>query len=235
MIFNLKRPGFNRGAWNFVPASGDTPPEWDTAGADWMMAIPVSGTLTLTVGIIHADLCLVAAGKPGNDDDGGDGGQLVNITDVTLPAGVYTVTVGVSGSDTVLTAPDGRSWTAQSGAGAAHGRPGGDGDLAWDDPDTLLRPGWIYGSGGGRGEIRDNNYTHYDFYPGGSIGTADTATTWGQGGTFSHMDGYPGFPGTGQAGGGRARYWNGSRYVSGTPGVGGSGSVLIRNHKEVTA
>lgn len=248
MIFNLKRPGFSRGAWTFVPASGSQQPDWAEEGADWMMAIPVSGTLTLTVGIVHADLCLIAGGKPGGDGDydvqtkqgkGGNGGEVLNLTDVSLPAGDYAVTVGVSGSDTVIVGPNGETWTSHSGNGAAggsgNGDPGAAGSFAWADADTLLNAGWCYGSGGGHGYILSNNYQEIDAGSGGSVGTASSDTTNGHGGTPSHGNGYAGLAGTGQGGGGGARIWTGSYYDNYSGGEGGSGNVLIRKHKEVTS
>ncbi len=243
MIFNLKRPAFGRSSWSFVPASGAAQPEWAAEGLDWMMALPCSGTLTLTMSVFHADICLVAAGKPGTSDGtrvGGNGGGMITATDITLPAGVYTVTVGVSGSDTVLTAPDGRSWTARSGEGAAggtYGTPkGGDGQLAWNDADTLLRTGWRYGPGGGYGFHRNAYSQDTPGGEGGDIGTAPADENAGAGASgLAHPAGYPGCPGTGQGGGGGSRIYNGSSFDDGDGGLGGSGAVLIRYHKEVSA
>lgn len=248
MVFNLKRPAFGRGTWNFVPSSGETQPEWDAEGMDWMMAIPVSGTLTLSAGIPHADLCLVAAGKPGNPGDGdrgsagGNGGEVISLTDIALPAGTYTVTVGASGQDTVLTAPDGRSWTARSGYGepgggqaASSGSAGSDGSLAWNDAATRLRSGWLYGASGGVGFVLDYRYARYQAYPGGSVGSASTDENAGHGGIEEHPNGYAGAAGSGQGGGGGARIWNGSYYDNYDGGAGGFGSVLLRAHKEAAA
>ena len=157
MIFNLKRPAFGEGAYTF---DGSEQPGWASEGADWMMSIPVSGTLTIFAPMIHVDLLLVAGGQPGQTGaadtggKGGDGGGLRSLTDVSLPAGAYTVTVGGSGEDTVLVGPNGETWTAVSGqgkAGAAKGKTGTAGDYAWGDSDTLLNPGWRYGAGGGHG------------------------------------------------------------------------------------
>ena len=242
MIFNLRRPAFGRGSWSFVPASGAEQPEWDAEGMDWMMAVPVSGTLTLAMSVFHADICLIAAGQPGTDDGtriGGNGGGMITATDITLPAGVYNVTVGVSGSDTVLTAPDGRSWTARSGEGAAggtYGHPNGyPGQLAWNDAHTLLRPGWLYGPGGGYGHNRDSYEVDHPGGAGGDLGTAPADEHAGDGGIYpGHLDGYPGCPGTGQGGGGGARFYDGS-FTNYDGGAGGSGSVLLRAHKEVSA
>lgn len=236
MIFNLKRPGFGAGSFTF---DGTEQPAWASEGAAWMMAVPVSGTLTLAVGIPHADLCLVAAGKPGKDgslgQEGGAGGELVSIADVALPAGAFTVTVGESGQDTTLLAPDGRSWTARSGYGSAAGRPGADGVLAWDDADTLLNAGWLYGAGGGYGSVTDYQYQDTAASPGGSVGEASSDTTNGHGGPPAHPVGYPGLKNTGQGGGGGRRGWTGSGYSDAAGGAGGSGILLIRSHKEVTA
>lgn len=238
MLFNLNKGAFTARSFQY---SGES--DFDRVGTDFMIVLEDSNangsTLRLFKTIANADICLVAGGFTGgknsgevDGDHGGDGGEVVNITGVSMPAGDYTVIVGETDADTQLIAPDGRVWTAESGAGAAGGRSGkgADGSLAWGDANTLLRAGWLYGAGGGR------CYTWYNYqstsaYPGGSIGTADAGTNWGHGGTEDHWNGYPGFPGTGQGGGARARIVGTG---SGVQGPGGRGAVLIRKHKEVT-
>lgn len=231
MIFNVKKAAF--GAHSYAFTGQD---DFASQGLDFELALDSSGTLTLLVGIPLADLCLVAGGKPGDSGAswpyGGVGGEVVTATSVTLPAGTYTVTVGASDQDTVLAAPDGRTWTARSGYGSSPGRPGDDGVLAWNDPDTVLRAGWIYGSGGGNGSVLDNNWVGTSAGLGGSVGTASDDTTNGKGGIDGHANGYPGLAKTGQGGGGGRRAWTGSTYSAGTGGSGGSGVVLIRKHKE---
>ena len=242
MIFNLKRSVFGGASWHF---DGAEQPAWASQGSDWMMAIGVSGTLTLFAPILHGDLCLVAGGKPGHygvsgsspDGVGGAGGQVLSLTDVSLPAGVYTVTVGVSDSDTTLIGPNGLTWTAVSGQGKAGGRPGGDGEYAWSDPDTLLNTGWRYGAGGGHGASHNAAEARVASGAGGSVGTASSDQYAGHGGGIgtnaeTHQQGWPGVDGTGQGGGG-GRHWYNNGYQGVAGGSGGSGIVLIRKHKEV--
>lgn len=204
-----------------------------------------SGVLTWYTDPGDVDICLVAGGMPGSnnpgdygDSSGGDGGEVVNITNQQLTAGAYTATVGQSGQNTVLETPSG-TWTAHSGQGSPHGNPGSDGALAWGDPSTLLRPGVLYGPGGGDGSVLDYRYVVYDAYPGGSVGAADDGAPNGHGGTPDHPAGYDGLAGTGQGGGGGRREWTvykGSYYYAQSPGgKGGSGAILIRNHKEVSS
>jgi hypothetical protein len=236
MIFNIKPPAFGAHSYDFT---GDA--EFGQADGEFELILLESGTLTLSVGIPRADICLIGGGAPGSTGAhlaGGKGGGVLcgdTETDIALPAGVYTVTVGESGEDTVLTAPDGRSWTAESGAGSDPGRPGVAGVLAWSDPDTLLRAGWLYGPGGGHGSVLDWQYISTDAGEGGDVGEADDGEPNGHGGTAAHPNGYPGLAGTGQGGGGGRRGWNGSSYVDGSGGAGGSGAILIRKHKEVTS
>lgn len=245
MIFNLKRPGFGEGAYMF---DGSEQPAWASEGADWMMSIPVSGTLTIFAPILHADLLLVAGGQPGqagsaaNGGQGGNGGGLLSLTDVSLPAGVYTVTIGGSGEDTVLVGPNGETWTAISGqgkAGGGRGQTGTAGDYAWGDSDTLLNTGWRYGSGGGHGATHNASESRTNSTVGGSVGDASDDPYAGHGGGIeayaeTHPKGWPGAPRTGQGGGG-GRGWYNQGEQGETGGAGGSGNFLLRNHKEAAA
>lgn len=252
MIFNLRRPVFSRGAWTFTPASGAAEPEWDAQGTDWMMAIPCSGVLTIAIAIPHADLCLVAGGQSGvkgnwqttDNCKGGSGGEVLNLSDVYLPAGDYSITLGASDQNTVLTAPDGRSWTARTGQGSpgggrtgSTGSDGVAGTPAFGDTSTLLRPGWLYGPGGGHGVLNGYSGDHVDSGAGGDLGTAPADEDAGHGGVVGDLAGRPGCPGTGQGGGGGGMVYNWGRsgYDEGLGAAGGSGVFLMRNHKEVTA
>lgn len=201
-----------------------------------------SGVLTWLIDPGEVDICLVAGGMAGSenpgdygDSRGGNGGEVVNITNQQLTAGSYSATVGQSGEDTVLETPDG-TWTAHSGEGSA---PTADGVPAWGDEKTLLRPGVLYGAGGGAGSVLDYQWISYDATPGGSVGAADDGAPNGHGGTPDHPAGYDGLAGTGQGGGGGRREWTvykGSYYYAQyAGGKGGSGAILIRNHKEVSS
>lgn len=247
MLFNLSKGAFTTRSFQY---SGDS--SFARSGTDYMIVLENSNangsTFRLLKTIAKADICLVGGGNPGNSGNmegngsaGGNGGEIINIYSVNLPAGDYTVIVGESGKNTVLTAPDGRTWTARCGNGALGGRQPGssgsdgeNGSAAWNDNNTLLRPGWIYGSGGGVGYVKDYQYIEYAAGRGGTVGTASESELDGHGGTSSHRAGYAGLSGAGQGGGGGTRVWNGSGYENASGGDGGSGAILIRKHKEVT-
>ena len=216
---------------------------------DWEIAILSSGVTSnfnLLKNISSADICIVAGGAKGltgvaGGGPGGKGGEVITATDITLPVGIYTVTIGGSGANSVLSAPDGRVWTARSGYGKGQTwlnniKVGVDGDWAWNDKNTLLLSGWRYGAGGGYGSYV-NNTTYTDIGAagaGGSVGNASDDQNNGRGGTLDHGEGYPGFPSTGQGGGGGRYYVEGSGYGVGFKGGnGGKGIILIRKHKNV--
>lgn len=245
MLFNLNRGVFTNRSYEY---SGQT--DFRRSGSDYMFALLTSAAsgsvFRLLKSIANADLCLVAGGQPGyegylglqTDGDGGNGGEIVNVTGVYLPAGDYTVIIGESGKNTVLVAPDGRTWTSRSGYGSSggtgNGNPGDPGAFAWGDANTTLYPGWRLGAGGGHGYVYSNQYQEIGAAPGGSVGAASEATTNGHGGTNAHPIGYAGLTNVGQGAGGGARIWNGSYYDSYDGGAGGSGIILIRKHKEAT-
>lgn len=253
MLFNLNAGAFTKQSYQF-PGNSD----FARSGADYMIVLESSSasgsTFRLLKSIARADICLVAGGAPGKDGyystpqkaDGGNGGEVLNITNVSLPAGDYTAIVGESGKNTVLTSPNGTTWTARSGSGADGGHAEGVGDavngrggeFAWGDSNTLLRKGWKYGSGGGAGYVLDYNGHSHASGNGGDVGTASADESVGRGGqSESSMNGNAGASGTGQGGGGSASVynWGASDYTSGTPGAGGSGAILIRKHKEANA
>ena len=242
MLFNLNKGAFTGQSFQY---SGES--EFGRAGRDYMIALKTGSgaTLRLLKTIAHADLCLVAGGAPGNDGDhgswGGNGGEVLNITNVSLPVGDYTVTIGGSGQNTVLAAPDGRTWTSRSGYGSpggdqtgSDGVDGVDGVSPFGDANAPIKAGWLFGPGGGHGFVRDNDYRERASGNGGSVGAASSDTTNGHGATEAHRNGYDGLANTGQGGGGASKIWTGSYYSAGNPGAGGSGILFIRRHKEVT-
>lgn len=240
MLFNLNRGVFTEKSYQYPGES-----EFRRSGAEYMFALKTSSAsgsvFRLLKSIPQADICLVAAGKPGDSGStikGGAGGEIITVTDVLLPAGDYTVIVGENGQNTSIVAPDGRIWTARSGYGSAGGdgatKDGSPGALAWNDQNTLLYAGWLFGAGGGRGYRLANTYAEYEAGSAGSVGTASSSTTIGHGGTTGHFTGYAGLANAGQGGGGGARVFNGSYYDDYDGGAGGSGIILIRKHKEAT-
>ncbi len=249
MLFHIRpstKPGVvTEGSFDFKGAY-----EFSAEGGDWELILFDSGTLTWLIDLGDVDICLVAGGKTGStnpgeygDDIGGKGGEVVNITNQRLSSGAFTATVGQSDEDTSLVTPDNVTWTARTGEGSSAGKPGQDGVLAWGDSQTLLRPGVLYGAGAGNGSVYDYLGVSYPEGASGSVGTADDGRPNGYGGSPGHPIGYDGLDGTGQGGGGGRRAWT-TEYHSGTSrsyyvqydgGKGGSGAILIRNHKEVSA
>ena len=249
MIFNLNKSHFGENKWIWT---GSEPVQWAESGDDWMLALPVSGKFTILAGIPLADICIVAGGMPGDDglmghdpsSKGGNGGGIYEQTGISIPAGEYNITVGGSGQNSVVAGPT-ATWTAVSGAGSFGGgqpgsssQTGADGVLAWNDIDTLLNPGWLYGAGGGKGDF-EGRYDSNGSKPGGSVGDAPHDAKSGHGGEDSdatgyQLQGYSGAANTGQGGGGGHYVWyNGNDYTW-NGGAGGSGIILIRKHKEVT-
>lgn len=237
MLFNLSRGAFGK---NSVKYTGEY--EWKKVGNDWMLAFWTSGTLTLQQSIAMADVCVVAGGQSGleaelNGGKGGKGGEVKNSTNIRLQSGVYSVVIGGSdqNSSIIGASVNIEAETAGGAPGGGNGhneRSGGEGEPPWNDPDTLLCNGWIFGSGGGRGSyVNDAGWVYTgDAGDGGSVGSASSDTTNGKGGTPSHPNGYNGLANTGQGGGGPRHFYNGSS--TGNPGDGGSGVILIRKHKE---
>lgn len=249
MLFNIGRAPFSTNSFTFEGTS-----DFGKSGTDWMLALLTNGgtgKFVLKRTIALADVFLVAGGAPGANGsnasggcEGGNGGGTLTPTPRELPPGEYTIHIGGSGENTTMTGPGGISWTAVSGEGGegGHGASGAgihgaDGVLAWGDANTALYPGWVYGSGGGRGAFSAGGST-YNYGNGGSVGTASQETTNGRGGdnatTNGHPNGYNGLANTGQGGGGGRYKFANNTASSGNGGAGGSGIILIRPHKEVS-
>lgn len=245
MLFHIRpstKPGVvTEGSFDFKGAY-----EFSAEGGDWELILFDSGTLTWLIDPGDVDICLVAGGAHGGNPQeewsgevGGKGGEVVNITNQRLSPGTYTATVGQSDEDTSLAAPNNVTWTARTGEGSDSGRPGQAGALAWGDLNTLLRAGVLYGAGGGYGSVYDYLGVEYSEGAGGNVGTADDGRPNGYGGSPGHRNGYDGLDGTGQGAGGGRREWTEYKgryyYEKYDGGKGGSGAILIRNHKEVSA
>lgn len=212
--------------------------------------------------IVPVDLALFGGGKSGekgsyndiggepNDygGDGGDGGKLLRVSNVTLSTGVqYLVNVGTSDEETIMEAGSiGESYsTGDSGAlagktggsgarsygpgfGQSHdASAGADGEYPWDAGATASEnlPGILFGPGGGGGGV--TNRTYYiskSSAAGGNNGG-------GHGGSSGNVNGTAGADN--RAAGGGGGYTNETGYStglnSGSPG--GSGIAFIRDHR----
>lgn len=212
-------------------------------GKDWDAALLSSGVLTVRTSVL-VDLALVAGGMPGlagvsgKGGVGGAGGGIALFPGVRLRHGVtYTVTIGGSGQNTVITGSDGTTYTAVSGAGAEGGQPsstrgvaptaGGPGSLIWGGETLIQELANIkFGPGGGAGGYRSSDWADY-------VGSSGGADGGGNGGGVPSTTAKDGAANRGSGGGGAWR--NDADSSAGTPGLGGSGIVMFRPHKEVAA
>lgn len=166
---------------------------------------------------------------------GGGGGECITRSGMQLTAGqTYSGSIGKSGTSTSafgITAAAGALGGGAAGAQCAYqygssaqtyATDAGTADagvLAFGDADTLYRPGFLYGADGGGGSAKA--YTQEgDASAGGTSGG-------GSGGTGDNFgSGSAGAANSGGGGGGGARH---NDTVSGSPGLGGSGIVIMRN------
>ena len=245
MIFNFDDSpgGLSPGMINFSDPDALL---FESSGAAWEAAVLAPGTLTVQQSVL-VDMALVAGGMPGalgvsgKGGVGGEGGGIAIFSGVWLRRGVtYTVTVGGSGEDTILTGSDGSAYTAASGSGSNGGVPsssrgtpptrGSDGVQIWGGTSLIQElSGARFGPGGGPGGYCSVDYAYYPGANGGDDGG-------GAGGVVSNAGNTQATAGAanrGAAGGGAWR--DDARGTSGTPGLGGSGIIRIRNHEEATA
>ena len=200
---------------------------------NWELALlsGSSATLTFSRVVDQVDVFLVGGGKPGTSDrDGGKGGGRVTKLGVAVSAGTpYTFTVGGSNANTTIfeeTAATGGG--ANGGTGAvlstqAAATKGGNGAYAFGESTSLLYSGRRYGAGGGGGGYFAGNFT--------ANGATGGTTGGGHGGDRSHANAAStgATANTGSGGGGRG--WDASYNKSYSAGAGGSGIIIIRNHR----
>ena len=190
---------------------------------------------------------------------GGNGGECKTIPSVEVSKRTaYSITIGseggsttgfgytaIGGSDTwsgsesdprlegVIGAySNGSSYqTGGSNRAAGNGTGGANATLAYGDDNTAYNPGRRYGAsgaGGGSSVLRSysGGYTQYT-----NLGPGSGAETGsGSGGTATNgsgVDGNPGLPNTGSGGGGGGAGEN----ACGNGGTGGSGIMMLRNHR----
>ena len=219
---------------------------------NWEIAI-LSGNgdnLKFTRVVDSVDIFIVGGGNPGGNasgniwgdgyyaqgGNGGNGGQCRTITNFSISKNVnYSLKIGASGQSTI-----GFGYTSIAGGGSSGGTgaferqtpsaryagtAGSNGVYAFGNSTTLFSSGTRYGAGGGSGGAININQ-------GGSVGGAPGITGGGSGGTISHGDGYNAVANTGSGGGGGyAKFNNTGDYWAGSGGAGGSGIIIIRNHR----
>ena len=188
---------------------------------------------------------------PSNGGPGGNGGECVTRSAVSLAANTnYSVSIGgsdqsttISGGDLSITAASGLGSSGGVGGMAAQDRTtdasnGTDGVFAYGKPsDTLITTafqGHKFGAGGGGGGSMlyvDQTKNSLNGLGGESNGPNHE---YGKGGIYSKKNGSAGYPNHGQGGGGPYYWYTGSanRYGDGTDnalGLGGSGIIFIRD------
>lgn len=205
-------------------------------GKKWEIVLKDSGTFNLSKSV-KCDIFLQAGGNSGNWSSdaqwygaaGGSGGNYLTMTEITLAAGNYTVTVGGSDSASVF----GTYTTANGSSGSAGGQramgdfdgyytysiiqsstAGSAGRLAFTganitDCITPSLHGFKFGAGGGGGGISVGYAT--------DSGSSGGTNGGGSGGTSNKN----GAVNSGSGGGGAY----GGSY---SPGSGGSGIIIIR-------
>lgn len=226
-----------------------------TGGGEAALAIFESGTLTVpTASSRLFDLMLVGGGKTGNGavfdawdpnayqyrvlkaGNGGDGGNIVTVTGIAIPAGSHAVTIGEANGETTVTI-GGTTYSSASGTHAAGGfgelndygkehaaTKGSDGVYAFGASGSVpLLSSVSYG-----GSAYNLNSGKFGASGGGGFfayGDVDGGeTNGGQGGKWAN--GYPGaFFGAGGGGGGLVQ-----QQALHSGGAGYRGILLMRTH-----
>ena len=236
--------------------SGTAPRFKHDNSGNWEICFTGDCTITFQRILTTIDVFVVAGGQKGKygrlgsgtntaiGGNGGKGGGIANATNVRVwPGETDEIRIGKSGEDSYafgVSAVSGAGYNGGSGAkitgttvtntataGSDAGSSSYD-DCAFGTNDALFWPGYKYGAGGG----------------GGGAKVSDTASPGAAGGGGRTVDnvllpaGGDGKAGNGEAGttnsgggGGGAGFVNGSQYISYEGGKGGSGIVIIRNHR----
>ena len=170
-----------------------------------------AGSLSATTAnTIAVEYSIVAGGQRAsiaNYRDGGNGGQVINSSDNIQIGATIQVVIGGTDTDTSF-----GSVIAKTGLGGRGGTRGDGGGFpgTGGSPGALCIDGIRRGGGGGGG--------------GGNAASGSGTDGGGNGGDVGHLDGYAGAPNTGGGGGGGML----SSGLTGSPGLGGSGIVIIR-------
>ena len=219
----------------------------DDGSGHWRVKFLTSGTLTVD-GTATIDAFLVGGGagggNTGNESGGGGAGYTTNAASIAIVPGVqYTIVVGAGGgagaaggASTAFgsTANGGYSTgslnggAGGSGGGAGHNTTGaaGDGGSNGGNGTGSASGGGGAGQGTTTREFGDAAGTVYAGGGGGG-GSADTGTGGaGGGGNGANYAGANATSGTANTGGG-----GGGKAYQKTPGSGGSGIVVIRDHR----
>ena len=199
---------------------------------NWELALLSGSNATITFDRVvdYVDVFICGGGASGGNSNGGNGGAVATYSNVTPAAGTaYAFTVGESDGPTGIFGV-----AVASGGGSAGGRgadwqttaratAGTDGVYAFGSSASLIYSGRKYGAGGGGGGTVSGNNS----YNGGAGG----ASGGGHGADRSHTTVASASGAANTGGGGGAGCWDGpyNRWYS--AGSGGSGIIIIRNHR----
>lgn len=233
-----------------------------SSGDDWEVAFLTSNpSFVLDRSLDNVDIFLLNAGDNGGQGDttsgheyiggnGGNGGRYKILLASTIPSGTYAVNIGhrgseistadavtAFGSDASLTVSDNDAYAGEGGEGANEPNDfapqnGEAGIYAFSEANSLIFPGRRYSCGGGGG---GSDYYDPAYGSGGSGGSGGSPSVnydgGGNGGNSGHPHGYQGGVNSGSGGGGG--YTNGNAEFVGS--YGGSGIIIIRNHRSASA
>ena len=211
---------------------------------NWRVKFLTSGTLIFTKEPGSADVFLVGGGSGGNGSRGGGGGYTFTSTSVLLVKETpYEIIIGAGGANSTNGGDTSAFGLTAKGGNEANGGSGGGGNTGGADPG--------YGGTGGSDGSNGGNATGYNAMNswgyGGGIGQGTTTRAFGEttgdlyaggGGGSSTSESKHGAGGEGGGGGKGApdgQVNTGGGGMGGNTSVGGSGIVIIRNHREVTA
>lgn len=230
------------------------------ANSNWELLLKSNGTLRFLKNPGDVDVFYVGGGFPGglgtanniqaNGGQGGLGGKTHTIQSTLKKGQNYIIQIGAGGYYTgnTLTNPTASTAFGESSANGSDGSNGGqgsitrsnsryqaaakgnDGVFAFNENTSLLNSGVRYAAGGGGAQ----SMYEYTFNKDGN--RAGGTTGGGIGGRISARNdtenGGNGVDNTGSGGGGAwAAYTNTYQEEVGRPGIGGSGIIIIRNHR----
>lgn len=168
---------------------------------------------------------------------GGNGGEIKTISNVSITQNTnYPITIGSAGNITSINI-GGTTYSCTSGGGtvggngavvygnasiATVGQNGRNGSYAFGTSNTKLWPGYRYGASGGGGGARNATYYIIRGYGTGGTSGAGAGGTYNSGGKNATAN-----SGSGGGGGG----FDQEQYLDYDGGIGGSGIIIIRNHR----
>ena len=233
--------------------------QFAASGGNWEIALKDSGTFQFKKDPGMVDIFLVGGGDPGTaghmgssqsmavGGDGGSGGECITLRGLTLGRALCSVTIGKSGANTSFVSSSiGLSaiavhgananggtgaYSTYGGGGADAGQPG-NGSLAFGESGTLIGGSTLFGAGAGGGAAsRASDGAIADWSYGGTTGGGNGGSASYYNGQYTNA-GENGDANTGSGGGGGGALvlaFGNVQHADG--GAGGSGIVILRNHR----